>query len=139
MQFSPSDRIWRRLVQGKEILCIDYSGLREGEMMQLGTAATEALLACAHPQLVLTCYRDTFTTPAYVRHMERLAPQVKHLIERNALVGLNTAKMMILKGFNLVAGTDFRPFASERDALCYLLNEPLQATGQPIFGQRISG
>ena len=94
-------------------------------MMELGTAATRALLVGGQQQLVLTCYRDTFTTPAYVRHMEKLAPQVKHLILRNALVGLNTAKMMILKGFNLVAGTDFRPFASEREALCYLLDEPL--------------
>jgi hypothetical protein len=42
-------------------------------------------------------------------------------IERNALVGLNKPKMMILKGFNLLLGTDYRAFSSEHEALEYLL------------------
>ncbi|MFZ6001720.1 MAG: hypothetical protein ACOYW3_14515, partial [Bacteroidota bacterium] len=61
------------------------------------------------------------------------APLVKHLIERNALVGLNTAKMMILKGFNLLLGTDFRSFASEQAGVEYLLGETLREPIGPIF------
>lgn len=102
-------------------------------MIELGTLATDYLLSCDGPQLTLTNYRNTYATPAYVRHMESKAPLVKHLIKRNALVGLNTAKMMILKGFNLLLGTDFRSFASEQAGVEYLLGETLREPIGPIF------
>lgn len=134
-----TSRIWRMDVQGHSIICIDYSGCREHEMIALGTLATNYLLACTTPQLTLTNYRNTFTTPAYVRHMESKAVLVKHLIARNALVGLNTAKIMILKGFNLLMGTDFRPFSTEAEALQYLVGEELAAPLTPIFfGEHVS-
>ena len=131
-----NDRIWRIDVQGHSIVCIDYSGCREPQMIELGTLATDYLLSCGTPQLTLTNYKNTYTTPPYVRHMESKAPLVKHLITRNALVGLNTAKIMILKGFNLLLGTDFRPFASEQAGIEYLINESLQVSLSQIFPER---
>lgn len=129
------NRIRKISVQGRVILCIDYTGLREAGMIALGTEATHAILAETEPQCILTCFSNTYVTPAFVRHMERNAELVRHLILRNALVGLNRPKMMILKGFNLVARTDFKPFASEAEALAYLLGEPLLEDIAPVFNQ----
>ncbi len=127
------ERIRKVTIQGKSILCIDYTGLRESGMMELGTAATQVILNENEPQYILTCFSNTYATPAYVRHMERNAELVRHLIFRNALVGLNKPKMMILKGFNMVARTNFKPFASEVEALTYLLGEPLHEQVTPLF------
>lgn len=96
-------------------------------MIQLAKDARACIEQDEHPKLVLTCYSNTFVTPAYVRFLEKEAPQIKHLILRNALVGLNTPKMMILKGFNLLVGTDFQAFATERAALEYLLENRVES------------
>lgn len=129
------NRIRKINVQGRVILCIDYTGLREAGMIALGSEATRAILAETEPQRILTCFSNTYVTPAFVRHMERQAELVRQLILRNALLGLNRPKMMILKGFNLVARTDFKPFASEAEALAYLLGEPLLEEVGPVFKQ----
>ncbi|MFZ5973531.1 MAG: hypothetical protein ACOYXA_18260 [Bacteroidota bacterium] len=129
------NRIRKITVQGRGILCIDYTGLREAGMIALGTEATHVTLAETEPQCILTCFSNTYVTPAFVRHMERQVELVRHLILRNALVGLNRPKMMILKGFNLVVRTDFKPFASEAEALAYLLREPLIEEVGPMFNQ----
>ena len=65
--------------------------------------------------------------------MEKDYDEVKNYINRNALVGLNTPKMMILKGFNLLLGTDFRTFATEREAIEYLIGAPVVEELKPIF------
>ena len=48
-------------------------------------------------------------------------------------MGLNMPKMMILKGFNLIMNTDFRAFATEKEAIEYLIGEPLIEDIAPIF------
>jgi hypothetical protein len=41
--------------------------------------------------------------------------------------------MMILKGFNLFMGTDFRAFSTEKEAIEYLIGEPIKEEMIPIF------
>jgi hypothetical protein len=109
------------IVQGREVLCIDYANLKEAEMLALAEQARQAITTPPDKKLVLTNFSNCFVTPRFVRHLESITPLVNPWIERNALVGLNKPKMMILKGFNLLLGTDYRAFSSEREALAYLL------------------
>ncbi|MBX2967506.1 MAG: hypothetical protein KF845_15295 [Cyclobacteriaceae bacterium] len=127
------ERIRKIVIQGKEIIAIDYSGLKESEMISLVIEAKGIIIETPQPKLVITSYRNTFVTPAYMRHVEREVEYVGPLILRNALVGLNMPKMMILKGFNLLLGTGFQAFATEREAIEYLIGEPVGEELKPIF------
>lgn len=102
-------------------------------MIALATEAEAAILAGGTSKFVLSNFANCFVTPRFVRHMEAATPRINHLIERNALVGLNKPKMMILKGFNLLLGTDYRAYASEREALEYLLATELEEVPAAIF------
>jgi hypothetical protein len=115
------ERVRTEVVQGREIVCIDYANLRETEMLAVVDQARDAIVTPPHKKLVLTNFSNCFVTPRFVRYLESVTPQVNPWIERNALVGLNKPKMMILKGFNLLLGTDYRAFSSEHEALEYLL------------------
>ncbi|MBX2946232.1 MAG: hypothetical protein KF725_10385 [Cyclobacteriaceae bacterium] len=127
------ERIRTLLIQGKEIVAIDYSNLKEADMIALAIDAKKYLMKTEGPKFIINSYSKTFITPAYVRHMEKDYDEVKNYINRNALVGLNTPKMMILKGFNLLLGTDFRTFATEREAIEYLIGAPVVEELKPIF------
>jgi hypothetical protein len=120
-------------VQGHSILVIDYSNLKEPEMIQLAIEVKAHILSVKMPQLIINNFRNTYISSGYLRHMERETVHVEPFIKRNVLVGLNTPKMMILKGFNLLLGTDYQAFSDERSALEYLIQEPLSETINPIF------
>lgn len=126
-------RIRTLVIQGKEIIAIDYSNLKEAGMIALAIEAKAFIMKTDVPKLIINSFSHTYITPAYVRHMESESVAIKKFIARNALTGLNTPKMMILKGFNLLLGTDFRPFATEREAIEYLLGEPVVEELKPIF------
>lgn len=127
------ERIRKIVIQGKEILAIDYSRLKEPGMINLAIEVKRLLLHDADEKLIINSFHHVFVTPGYVQHMERESGEIKHLIKRNSLVGLNLPKMMILKGFNLLMNTDFRAFATEREAIEYLIGEPLIEDVAPIF------
>lgn len=127
------ERIRKIVIQGKEILAIDYSGLKEPGMIALATEVKQLLLRDADEKLLINSFHHVFATPGYMRHLERESVEIKPFIKRNALVGLNLPKMMILKGLNLLMNTDFRAFATEQEALEYLIGEPLIDHPAPIF------
>lgn len=127
------ERIRKIVIQGKEILAIDYSRLKEPGMINLAVEVKQLILHDADHKLIINSFHHVFVTPGYVRHMERESGEIKHLIKRNSLVGLNLPKMMILKGFNLLMNTDFRAFATEKEAIEYLIGEPLIEYVAPIF------
>ncbi len=127
------DRIRKVVIRNKEIVAIDYSGLKEPGMINLATEAKEFITKTSGPKLIINNFKNTYITSGYVRHMEGDAASVKPFIARNALIGLNTPKMMILKGFNLFFGTDFRAFSTEREAIEYLIEEPVDEELNALF------
>lgn len=127
------NRIRTVIIQNHSILVIDYSNLKESEMIQLAIDVKAHILSVKTPQLIISNFRNTFISSKYLRHMERETEYVEPYIKRNVLVGLNTPKMMILRGFNLLLGTDYRAFSDERSALEYLIQEPIHETITPIF------
>jgi hypothetical protein len=127
------DRLSNLYVQGREIIVIDYSHLKEAAMIDLAVLAKALIMKTPTPKLIISSFKNTFATPAFLRHMERESVEIKPFIARNALVGLNKPKMMILKGFNLLLDTDFRAFSTECEAIEYLIEEPVIEKLEPIF------
>ncbi len=114
-------------VLGKEILVVDYTGCKSDQMILLFDEAKRAILAKGERCRILTDLSNTYVTPNFMRHAEREMLEVKHLIIKNAFIGMNQPKRMILRGFSLLMGkTDFVAFDSEKEALDYLLQDDVQ-------------
>jgi hypothetical protein len=114
-------------VLGKEILVVDYTGCKNDQMILLFDEAKRAILAKGERCRILTDLSKTYITPNFMRHAEREMLEVKHLIIKNAFIGMNQPKRMILRGFSLLMGkTDFVAFDSEKEALDYLLQDDVQ-------------
>jgi hypothetical protein len=127
------ERIRYVLVEGREILTIDYSGLKEEQMIHLASQAIEVIVKSKGQLLVLTNFENTYATPRYVRFMENGSKEVIPFIDRNAMVGVSKVKVMILKGFNLLMGTDWKAFSTEKEALEYLLQTKIENEVPCIF------
>ena len=116
-----------RQILGKEILVVDYTGCKSDQMIQIFDQAKYEVLAKGKMCRILTDLSNTYITPNFMRHAEREMLEVKHLIIKNAFIGMSQPKRMILRGFSLLMGKkDFVAFDTEKEALEYLLNDDVQ-------------
>lgn len=111
-------------VLGKEILVVDYSGCKSDQMIDIFNQAKREILARGERCWILADLSNTYITPNFMRHAEREMLEVKHLIIKNAFIGMSKPKRMILKGFSLLMGKDdFVAFDTKEEAIEYLLKE----------------
>lgn len=127
------DRIRFIVVGGKKILTINYSGLKEDLMLQLAAEVKEVILQSSGHLLVLNNFENTYVTPKYMRYMEQASKEVIPFIDRNAMVGFSKVKLMILRGFNLIMGTNWLAFPTEKEALEYLIQGRIEHEMTPVF------
>jgi hypothetical protein len=102
-------------------------------MIQLAEEAKDLILKSSGHLLVLNNFERTYVTPKYVRYMEQASIEVIPFIDRNAMVGFSKVKLMILKGFNLIMGTNWMAFPTEKEALEYLIQGKIESEIESIF------
>ncbi len=108
----------------REILSIDFSGLKEKQMIDLANESLKVVLEDNHSVFALTTFDSkNFTTPTVMRHFEDVNRQMLHLIKKQGIVGLTPMKKIILKGFNLILARDFKAFDTREEALSYLTQD----------------
>jgi len=119
-----ADGIQKMVYLNKEILVIDYSNRKEADMIKKIIALGDFIKKENRHVLLLAIFNDrSFATPSFLHHTRKVNHEVGHLIDRKALIGLNLAKRMILKGQNLVLGSDTKSFNSMEEAVQYLLED----------------
>ena len=123
--FPSMNRLKNITLQGHAIIVVDYAGCKEEEMLSLAARAKEAIKVDDSPKLVISRYSNMYITPRFVRFFENETNEVKPFLKKNALIGLNEPKKVILKAFNFFMGTDFRAFDTEKEALEFLMEAPI--------------
>jgi hypothetical protein len=109
--------------EGKTLLVIDYSNCKEAEMLSGEAELKERILQINKPILLISVFNDqAYVTPTFMRTAERDNVELSHLLEKQAVVGLNPIKKMILKGFNLLMRRNVRNFESVEEAMEFLLD-----------------
>lgn len=126
-------RIKSIVLQGKSIIVVDYAGCKEDEMLALAVLAKEAVKAEGTLKLVISRYSNMYITPRFIRFFENETNEVKPFLKKNALIGLNEPKKIILKAFNFFMGTDFRAFDSEKEALEFLVDVLIEEPAKSVF------
>jgi hypothetical protein len=115
--------IQKLMISGKEILSIDYSDLKENEIIKLASEISELVRSDNKNVLVLCIFNDkNYITPKIMRHMEAETGPLVHLVNKMALIGLSPVKKVILKGYNLFLKRNFVPFDTRDEAISYLLD-----------------
>ena len=117
-----SERIkWIKTVS-KSVLRIDYSDLKDDQMLEVLSRAETAIREYNQPISIISIFNDRcFVTPRFMRSVEKATSELKHLFEKQAVVGLSPVKKMILKGYNFAFNFDILNFESEEEALKDLL------------------
>ncbi len=104
-------------------MILDYSELKESEMISLLDAAISLVFQNNKPVLVLSILKKNYITPDFMRHFEKELPKVDHVTERNAIVGLSKVQQWILKAVNLWSKEKIHHFDTREEALDYLVQE----------------
>jgi hypothetical protein len=116
------NRITKLLIKEKEILCVDYSDLKEDQMIALNHKVLELVLADNKSVLILNIFNErNFLSPTVMRHQRELLQRGIHLIEKVAILGLDPIKRIILTGINLLMRKDFKAFENRDQAIDYLI------------------
>ncbi len=126
-----ANRIQRVVANGKEILVTDYSNNKEADMIKKIVGLGEFIKKENKPVLLLFIFNEkSYATPGFIKKATQVYMETNHLIIKRALIGLNLAKKMILKGHN-IKETTTRSFDTMEEALAYLLEE------QPVVVPKI--
>ena len=91
-------------------------------MIAIFNEAKEAVVRRNGDCLLLANFERSYVTPAFLRHAEKEMGEVKHLIKKNAFIGLTLPQRMILKGFRIFIGKDdYFAFDDRQEAIDYLI------------------
>jgi hypothetical protein len=129
-------KVSKMIVDNRIILVIDYTNLKEDGMIALVSEAREIVLKENQPLLILSCFFNNYITPKYKRHAEAVTAEVRHLIDKQAIVGLTSIQKMILKGYNLLMQRNFKAFETREEAVRYLLDKNTTDHDLPDFYQK---
>ena len=115
------ERIQRLQHKGKEILYIDYGGLKEPEMIILIKEVENVILSDNKPHLQLVNMTNAFATSGYMIAAKEFGKNTQHLTHKSAILGVTGVKALLLKSYNLVSGVNLRAFKTIEEAKDYLV------------------
>lgn len=111
-------------VYGQDIIWVDYEGCKTPEeMIQILDEALDFLRKRNEQSLMLTSFKNTAIPLSFLTHLQEQVPGVAHLIKKNAFIGLNKSKKLVLKGISESSALTQLLFDSEHEAIRFLLKE----------------
>jgi hypothetical protein len=115
------DRVQKIQYKGKEILYVNYGGLREKEMIETLNHAEDIIISDNKPHLQLINITDAFATTGYMTAVKAFGKRTQDLTDKSAIVGITGVKVLLLKSYNLVSGGKLKAFKTEEEAKEYLV------------------
>jgi hypothetical protein len=116
--FPAHDNRFRRIVHhGRDIQLVDYSGLKEVEMIDLTNRHRDMVVAEKKPSYFIANYEATYATPDYMKAAHEFTDATKLYIPKGAFLGIKGPKVALLKGVVYFLHVNFRSFENEEDAL----------------------
>lgn len=118
------DRLKVVLHKSKEIVILDYSDLKEEEMIQLISYARDRILEEGKLVLVGSIFNQkNFVTPKYMRFTENVLKETEQLIVKNSITGISQTQVWILKGINMWYHRKIQVFNTPEELLEFLASE----------------
>lgn len=121
--FPSSERMRRIMHEGKEIFLMDYSGLKESEMIALTNQHAAIVVTEGKESYFIANYEDTYGTPNYMKAAHAFTKATKPFIPKGAFLGIHGPKVALLKGVTFFLQVNFKAFNTEQEALDFLASE----------------
>lgn len=106
--------------KGRRILHLDYRGVPESQMIDLVDQAVAALKTQGGKSRVLIDVSGASTGTRFMSASKGQAKEAATYLEKQAIVGVDGIKSILLKAYNTVGGGNLTPFETERQALDFL-------------------
>jgi hypothetical protein len=113
------DRLSIEVYGEKQIILVDYKGLKEKEMIALLHANFE-LVTQTKIRLILADYQNCYVTPAYVVEAKKFTELTMPDIDKVGLLGIDSVKSWILKGILMIYPVNYKPFHTKEEAIQFL-------------------
>ena len=110
--------------QGKQILYIDYRGAKNAEdSIPILHKAIDIEKNSNGNMLLLQNYEGTYANDEFFQEIKKLGKEVKDKVSKNALVGFNGVKKVLLSGYILFSGEKtIKTFENEEEAKKWLVS-----------------
>ena len=102
----------------KKIIFVDYTGLKEKDMIELIKMHLELTLQTKLP--FLADFNKTYVTTKYVNQARIFIESTKVIIDKGALLGIDKIKAGILKGILSIYYVNYKSFNTKGEALNFL-------------------
>ena len=102
----------------KKIIFVDYTGLKEKDMIELIKMHLELTLQTKLP--FLADFNKTYVTTEYVNQARIFIESTKVIIDKGALLGIDKIKAGILKGILSIYNVNYKSFNTKGEALNFL-------------------
>jgi len=119
---SITDRLTVEDHHGTKIVFVDYTGLKEQDMITLVNNHLELTLKARLP--FIADFHQTFATPGYLKHGHHFVASTKSIIAKGAFLGIDPVKAWILKGILMTYGVNYRAFNTKEEAIGFLMHGP---------------
>ncbi len=107
--------------RGRRILFVDFRAMSEDAMIAQLDEEVAMLRAAPSKSRLLVEVTDAFTSSRFMAAAKAKAKEIESLIDRQAIVGVDGLKSILLRGFNAVSkGVILKPFDTEESAKEYL-------------------
>jgi len=107
--------------KGKQIIVVNYNGLKEKEMIALVKNHLELTLETKLS--FLADFTNCYVTHQYMVHAREYVEATKKIIEKGALIGIDPIKAGILKGIIYTYNVNFQSFETRDKAIDFLTSE----------------
>ncbi|MBN1962221.1 MAG: hypothetical protein JW841_14895 [Deltaproteobacteria bacterium] len=118
-----SNRIKWIQYRGKQVLKVDYQGLRGDELLDIMDKVPS--FYSGHPLgsvLVLTDVRNTHADEKTMSAIKNLTKKTKPYEKKSAVIGITGIKGILLSAVKVFASHSIAPFSDEKEALDWLVS-----------------
>jgi hypothetical protein len=110
--------------KGKEILYLDYRGLKLEQIIQSIDEAVEESLKSNRPICMLINITGVYAVPEFMEKSKEAGKKTKNIVKKQAMVGINsTAKEILLNAYNYFTGSNTKAFDDEESAKEWLVKD----------------
>jgi hypothetical protein len=127
-----SERLKIEANSGVSYIYVDYTGLKEKEMIALVNWHLELTVETKFP--FVADFHKTYVTPGYMLHARRFVSATQNIINRGAFLGVNKVKSFILKGIVLSYKVNYQAFETKQDAVDFVTRDDASTLIQSATG-----
>jgi len=120
------ERLFWETYNGKRIININYAGLNsstpqdEKEALDFADVVHEFIMNAGKDLLIFVDVTDSYASSATTKKLKENLKEEKPLIAKEAVIGINKAKSILLKGLNLFSKVEICAFETEKEAKDWL-------------------